>query len=232
MTKATRPRLVGLLCVVAGVTLSWLPHHRAQNLEGILRGRVYDKTKALIRGVTITVMNTRTGESRSTKTDEVGQFTLTGLPGPGSRFELRAEVLGFWPDIRVTRIPPTSEMIVDFTLDVEGTHGYGDVYVIDEERHRVIPDGPKYRGQIRGRSLDEQGSPLAGVRIVAHNLEVGTTFTGKSVKGGSYDLQGLTKGFYKVCAETKAYWPECRSAKIEYAVNPEIEFRLEVRAGD
>jgi Carboxypeptidase regulatory-like domain/TonB dependent receptor len=72
--------------------------HRAS-----LRGIVYDPNQAVIPGATITVTNIETGESRSTTSNNEGEFTIASLPAgayefaveksPFEKFSLRIELL-------------------------------------------------------------------------------------------------------------------------------------------
>jgi len=199
----------------------------AQSLVSTLKGHVYDASGAVFPGATIAVMNSRTGELRTTKAGDKGEYSLEGLK-PG-KCELRVEGPGFWPDVRVTWIPPRTELSTDSVLYPAPTDGYGDVFVTDEKSHRIIGDGPEYRGAIRGRVLSEFGGRIPKVRVVAENLDTHGSQSSETRKDGTFVIDGLPKGFYRVSAETDGCWPDFRSARIEYAIYPEIELQLEHR---
>ena len=75
----------------------------AQTHRAALRGIVYDPNGAVIPGATITVTNVETGESRSTTTNNEGEYTIASLPAgaydlvidktPFQKFFLRFELL-------------------------------------------------------------------------------------------------------------------------------------------
>src|ERR1700734_2456105 len=58
-----------------------------------LVGHVVDPSKAYVAGATIVVRNTATNEMRSTKTDAVGQYTVSNL-SPGV-YEVTISMAGF-----------------------------------------------------------------------------------------------------------------------------------------
>jgi hypothetical protein len=199
----------------------------AQSLVSTLKGHVYDTSGAVLPGATIALMNSRTGELRTTKADNKGEYSLEGLK-PG-KYELRVEGSGFQPDVRVTWIPSRPELNLDSVLRPAWTHGYGDAIVIDVERHRIIGDSPEYRGAICGHVLSQYGDRIPRVRVVAENLDTHGSQSSEAGKDGAFVIDGLPKGFYRVSADIDGYWPDFRSARIEYAIDPEIELQLEHR---
>lgn len=89
----------------------------AQGLQTTIVGLVRDSTGGLMPGVSLTVTNRATGVSRSTVTDNAGNYTVTSLVA-GS-YDVTAELTGFKTAVR-QQVPVQSETAVrvDFTLDV------------------------------------------------------------------------------------------------------------------
>ena len=63
-----------------------------------LRGTVKDPQGAIIRGATVTLVNDRTKDERSTKTSEDGTYTFTAL-SPGA-YVMKVELQGFKTSVR------------------------------------------------------------------------------------------------------------------------------------
>src|SRR5215813_1509814 len=61
--------------------------------EATIVGTVYDPTEAVVPNVTITITNTQTGQVRTIKTNESGQYVVPTL-GIG-KYKVRAEAPGF-----------------------------------------------------------------------------------------------------------------------------------------
>src|SRR5262252_5851523 len=61
--------------------------------EATIVGTVYDPTDAVVPNVTITITNTQTGQVRTIKTNEAGQYVVPTL-GIG-KHTIRAEAPGF-----------------------------------------------------------------------------------------------------------------------------------------
>jgi hypothetical protein len=82
-----------------------------------ISGIVQDRTRALIPGVTITLTDERTGDKKTTFTNESGGYRFTGL-APGL-FTVTAELSGFrtktYNDVAVA---PGAEVKLEFTLEV------------------------------------------------------------------------------------------------------------------
>src|SRR6185503_7098213 len=65
----------------------------AQTTTATLSGTVRDGSGAVVNGATVTLVNSATGRSRSTRTDDEGRYSLSHLE-PGV-YELRAQQSGF-----------------------------------------------------------------------------------------------------------------------------------------
>jgi hypothetical protein len=94
MSRAHRAGLLGatltalaLLCCVAP------PEANAQAVTGTILGIVKDSSGALVPGATVTLLNTRTGFSRSVVTDSHGEYTAPSVPT--GAYNVTAEITGF-----------------------------------------------------------------------------------------------------------------------------------------
>ena len=83
--------VVGLISALV-ILLSGVSSN-AQNATATLSGAVRDDNGAVVQGVNVTLNNSATGRSRSTKTDDEGRYSFTNIE-PGA-YELRAARQGF-----------------------------------------------------------------------------------------------------------------------------------------
>jgi outer membrane receptor protein involved in Fe transport len=83
-----------VVCLVAAVlVMSGATPARGQSATGSIEGTVVDQTGALMPGVTVTVVHTATGTTRSSVTDDNGVFRIPLLPV--GVYDLAAELSGF-----------------------------------------------------------------------------------------------------------------------------------------
>src|SRR5437773_784027 len=66
---------------------------QAQVSSADLAGAIFDPSKAVVAGATVTATNVSTGVARSTMSDQVGGYRIALLP-PGE-YEVRVEMTGF-----------------------------------------------------------------------------------------------------------------------------------------
>jgi len=90
-SRATRV-LVALFCLIASTLLS------AQSTGGRLLGRVADPSGAVLSGVKIALVNEETGVSRTTTTNEDGDYNFVEVP-PGN-YRVEFEQQGFKKNVR------------------------------------------------------------------------------------------------------------------------------------
>lgn len=125
----------------------------AQVITGTILGKVTDETKAPLPGVTITIRNLDSGETRVMVTDTAGRYRAPGL-GLG-RYEVRAELASFQPTVRTgISLNVGSEAVVNFALKVaqmsEAIVVQGEAplvnstdsqvsYVVDDKKIRDLP---------------------------------------------------------------------------------------------
>ncbi|HYU79090.1 MAG TPA: TonB-dependent receptor [Vicinamibacterales bacterium] len=90
----------------------------AQSTSGMIAGRVTDASGAVLPGVTVTVINTRTSDTRVTVTNEQGLFRAPNL-NP-SRYEIHVELPGFRRVIQQGLELSVSETLnLTFRLEIE-----------------------------------------------------------------------------------------------------------------
>ncbi|MPZ20505.1 MAG: hypothetical protein GEV06_21715, partial [Luteitalea sp.] len=96
------------------LVLPTAPEASAQSTMGGIRGVVSDATGGVLPGVTVTVVNVRTGATRVAVTDEAGRYLFSSLAA--APYTLSVEMQGFAP---VTR--DGIELAVSQTIDVDFT---------------------------------------------------------------------------------------------------------------
>ena len=87
--------------------------HRAS-----LRGTVYDRSNALVQGAMITLTNTATGESRTTTSNNEGEYAIASLPA--GVYQLSVESFGFIKFTVQLELLVNQVQRQDVTLEVSG----------------------------------------------------------------------------------------------------------------
>ena len=101
----------------AGLFLLLTPSVAAQRVTSDILGTVTDSSGGVIVGVKVTVKRAETGEERTTTTNPVGDFRVSGL-SPGI-YEVQAEHQGFKTFIqRSINLLVNQDAVVDLTLQV------------------------------------------------------------------------------------------------------------------
>ena len=104
--------LIGLLLFVPAFA-------SAQTFTGGVRGAVRDADGGVLPGTTVTLSNTETGASRTSITNERGEYVFAGV-APGT-YDLNVELAGFAPFTReALEIGVASQLVQDVTLQVGG----------------------------------------------------------------------------------------------------------------
>jgi outer membrane receptor protein involved in Fe transport len=110
----SRGRLLMTLLVSCSLTPATL---LAQAETGDVTGSVVDASGAKLPGVTITVTNLATSQSRTTVTNAVGQYQVAALQP--SRYRVRAELEGFRPvERQEITVNVGATLDIDFTMEV------------------------------------------------------------------------------------------------------------------
>jgi len=82
-----------LVTLTIGAQLLLAPVSLAQTDQGRITGTVHDQARAIIGGATVTITNERTGEQRSTTSNDQGLYVIANLKP--STYTLRATANGF-----------------------------------------------------------------------------------------------------------------------------------------
>src|SRR5437773_1466198 len=188
-----------LIAIMAVLCIAPLAHVcDAQVITGTILGNVTDAAKAALPGVTITMKNLDTGETRTVITDVTGKYRAPGL-GLG-HYEVRAELEGFQTNVRTgLNLSVGQEAMVGFVLGIakmtEAIVVSGEApvvnttessvsYVVDEKKIRDLP--------LNGR--DYAQLILLQPGIVQSRASVGSSDVGYGVKlsvAGSRPNQNL-----------------------------------------
>lgn len=149
----------GFAITVLSLTLA--TESRAQQQLGAIQGTIIDQSKAVMPGVTVTVVNLDTGVVRSSITNETGVYRVLSLD-PG-RYKITAELQGFRPASQNEVI-----LSVGATLGVNFTLAPGGLEEAIEVR-AVAPDIQTEKAEIS--AVVEQKKindlPLVGRNVLA-----------------------------------------------------------------
>jgi outer membrane receptor protein involved in Fe transport len=99
---------------LAAVLLCCLCSAFAQSYRGLLRGSAHDASGAVIPGVTITVRNANTGESRTVECGSDGAYVVPELPA--GEYNLVAQAPGLSPVTSRVQVAVGANTTADFTL--------------------------------------------------------------------------------------------------------------------
>jgi len=220
MRSASQIAVLGLVALTIAATApsDFVPLF-AQDSKGAIKGVVIDVSGAVAPGVTISVKNTRTGIKYTATTGSDGTYRIV-VPD-NNRYEVVADLPGFFRETRVLWVPYSKEVSTDFVLRPEPTHGYGDVIYEGQK-----PGEPYKFGRIQGQVIGEFGSGVSHARVVVRDEGTGWEHAVETREDGTFILVGLAEGRYDVKAEGQGYEPEHLTAVIEYAVDAALKFEL------
>src|SRR5262249_32511364 len=108
MTSRLAALLLASLFVLSGAFA------RGQEITASLRGRVFDKSGAVVTTATITAVNTETGVSRSAKTNAAGEYDIAQLPV--GTYQVGADAASFQPQSRTLQLVIGQAADLDFNL--------------------------------------------------------------------------------------------------------------------
>ena len=91
-------RLTGVSILLVMVVASTGAYAQTRATSADLSGVIYDPSKAVLPGVTVTVTNAETGITRISATDGEGRYAILALP-PGT-YTVRVELSGFAPQVQ------------------------------------------------------------------------------------------------------------------------------------
>jgi hypothetical protein len=125
-----------------------------QIATGSLRGIVRDQSDAVVPGVSVTVTNKDTGNSRQVVSDDVGVYLATNLL-PGN-YEVKAELSGFQAQVQTITVLTGTQANADFKLKVgassEVIHVTGQTAQVNLTDYKI--DGVVTREQIENLPLN------------------------------------------------------------------------------
>jgi hypothetical protein len=102
-------------CAAAAVFVAVAASAQTRATTADLTGVVYDQSRAVLPGVTVSATNTETNQTRSTVTDSVGRFTIPAL-APGA-YTVKAELAGFTSQSRQNvELQLGGQVALEFTL--------------------------------------------------------------------------------------------------------------------
>ena len=87
-----------------------------QGTTGNILGTVFDETRAVLPGVTVTATHQGTGQQRTTVTDDEGRYVIAQMTI--GNYQLRAELPGFQAATQVVRLTLEGAGVSNFTLSV------------------------------------------------------------------------------------------------------------------
>lgn len=203
----------------------------AQSTTGIVQGSVKDQSGAVLPGVEITVLNLSTNQSRTTVTNERGDYTVPQIPI--GVYSVAATLPGFKTEVRQRiEIQVDQRARIDFTLEVgqvtekvlvteeaplvqATSASLGSV--VDNQKIQQLPlnsrDFEKLALLVPGATPPQPGSSLS--------FRGGITIGGANERGNNFTLDGISNTTHNVF--TYVYKP---------SVDEIAEFKVQPNAYD
>jgi hypothetical protein len=200
-------RAVGIVCVAIGglCVAATRPAHAQAQLAGI-QGTITDQSKALLPGVTVTVTNLETGETRATTSNESGIYRVPGLQ-PG-RYDVSAELAQFRKVVRSdVTVSVGTTLGLNFTLEPGGVTETvtvatrpldvqtekADVSAVVERRKVVdLPLVGRNVLSLAALQPGVNGLPDAGTDFLAPEQGLGITASGQRESGNNAMVDGVS----------------------------------------
>ncbi|HKD06906.1 MAG TPA: TonB-dependent receptor [Bryobacteraceae bacterium] len=130
-----------------------------------IQGHVIDASRAPVNAVDVTVTNALTGAKRTARTDESGDFAVTGLPA-GATFGVKASKEGFAP-FTLNSLIPGAGATAELTLKLDVASGSSQITVTGVAGE-IRTDAPQLGDRIIGQQLQE--TPILDRRITFYPL--------------------------------------------------------------
>jgi Carboxypeptidase regulatory-like domain/TonB-dependent Receptor Plug Domain len=159
---------------------------QARATSADLSGVVYDPSKAVLPGVTITVTNQDTGVTRTSVTDGEGRYAILALP-PGT-YRVRAALSGFAPQVREeVALMLGSSVDVTFALALAGVQEQVTVIVGSTilDMHKTAVASVVSQQQI-------ENLPINGRNFIAFSVITPGVSTDRTPQQGASATSGLT----------------------------------------
>ena len=203
MYTALRTRTAGrwlmfCYCVFA-MLFTLVPPSLAQSTYGTLRGTIRDQSQAVVPGATVTALNVDGNFSRTTISDESGNYEFQNLP-PG-RYEASAEITGFKKLVNSdVPVGPREVVRVDFSLQVGSVSDQvvvtGEASVVNSETPTI--SGSKTNVELKDLPLNFRGgnsSPINMVSLVPGvQVDQGNriTLAGNKIAQNEFTIDGIS----------------------------------------
>ncbi len=98
--------------------------------------------------------------------------------------------------------------------------------------YNLISQAGLGRGRVFGKVVDDEGKPLADVKIIAESLtERGTVLKGISDKKGDWAIAGFGTGPWRITATKEGYAPSSIELRVSEFKNPPVTFTLKKLKG-
>lgn len=173
---------MGLLILIALVTLcpalAW-----AFDTTGTITGLITDSEGAVIAGATVTIRNTGTNLTRTTTTNESGQYQVTLLPV--GEYEIKVEVEGFSTTQAQVVLQINQVLRADFKLTVAAL--MGDIIEVRSNEALITVDNSTQSTVIDNKKIVDL--PLNGRNF----LQLGTLIPGAAAAPGGGGAEGATE---------------------------------------
>jgi hypothetical protein len=220
MTSTSRILALSLLSLsISALRPCGCPCLFALDSDGVVKGVVMDQSGAGDHDVTITVKSTVTGVTTTTKTRPDGTYRIA-VRGD-ERYEIIADLRGFFRESYILTVFSRRETSVDFLLRAEPTHGYGDVVIVGQQ-----PGDLYESGCIQGQVIGQFGRGISNAWILAKDEATGREYRAKAREDGTFLITNVREGRYDVKAAADNHEVEHLTAVIEYAVNAALKFDL------
>jgi len=169
---------------LCAIILALLGRHAfAQDVSGTISGTVIDDTSQVLPGASVTLMNERTGLSRSAVTDARGDFRFLSVdPGP---YTVRVDLAGFQPVERRRNILNASDRLSLGSLKLR-IGALAETVTIEASGTKVNPEETQHTGlltatqigqiQTKGRDVANLLRLLPGVRYADDVEALGESF--------------------------------------------------------
>jgi hypothetical protein len=142
----------GFLSLILFATYAW----SQAELGGRLRGQVTDNSKAAISNADVTLKNIGTSASRTTKTNEQGEYVFVDVP-PGL-YSVSVQNTGFKKaEVSGVQVNLNEVRLLNFTLEIGAQ---SEIVTVDAQAESVVPQETTLRGLIDPQRIKEL--PLNG----------------------------------------------------------------------
>jgi hypothetical protein len=224
-----------LLAVVA-VLVALAPPALAQTDQGRFAGTVRDSSNAFAAGVTVKVKNERTGEERTTVTNDKGYFLITQLKP--STYTIRVERSGFAP-VEYTAMPLNvgQELTLDFELKPAGVQEavtvVGTAPILDLSSSRIgVNVSPREVDNlpVNGRQMSQLMLQAPGSQNAGTGTWQDIRFSGRAVEQNAVRYDGIEGSAIIDAAPGNLNGEVATPFKLQASLENIQEFRVESSA--